>query len=158
MSNNKPMCDDTLANKGALDHGDLIRASDDLIQYTAEWLVNNYVADWDYDDTHTYEYFVNEHINEMKSNPYDVGICYTSTMETDTDTWEEFGDEHEVQFSYDLVNMKWKLYLDNELIHEDDLDENKWGVLYGTGYDELCGDLFDLCNEYAPLPDEHEYC
>ena len=140
-------------NKGEV--REIIRADDEFIRYIAEWLAYNYeLYDNDVEDE---EKAINERLKSIMDNPTDVGIVYTSCMETDTDTWEEFGDEHEIQFSYDLCAMKWKLYLDNELIHEEDLDEHKWGYLYGFGYDELCGDLFDLCNEYAPLPDEHEY-
>ena len=131
----------------------IIRADDEFIRFIAEWCVDNYESISD----EPYESLVQQYVDDIIKEPTDVGIVYTSCMETDPDTYEMFGDEHEIQFSYDLCAMKWKLYLDNELIHEDDLDEHKWGYLYGFGYDELCGDLFMLCTEYAPLPDEHEY-
>jgi hypothetical protein len=135
-----------------------IRATEKFIRFIAEWLVDNYDLYDDLADDMTEDSLIEERINRITSNPTDVGIVFTSCMETDTDTWEEFGDEHDIQFSYDLCAMTWKLYLDNVLIHEEALDEHKWGYLYGMGYDEMCGDLFDLCGQYAPLPDEHEYC
>lgn len=154
MSNNNPMCDDTLANKGVADPDRAFHLTDEMVHDLAVWLYFEYEAPF---HEHTYDdRGIKEQRCDICDDLTDVGVVYTTCMEYDPVGNRYIGDEHDVQFSYDLVKGKVKLYLDNDLIYYDDLTADLW--VAGMDYDTVCGDIFDLCNEYAPLPDEHEYC
>lgn len=149
MSNNKPMCDDTLANKG--EEQLQIRATDEQIRAIVDFQNGEYG-------------YCDEEIEvaKIKSNPHYVGLVYTTF---DDDEVDEDGDviEHELQVSVNLCDMKWLVFCDNVLVYTEDLDGDElldldWSSIFEAfvGYaSESIPTDEQKENEHNPYMDEH---
>jgi hypothetical protein len=147
------MCDDTLANKGAVDPDRKIKASDEFIRAIAQYSCDEFGGDLD------------DEIERILNRPELVSLLYTtfeSGLEDDVDEDDDPID-HELQISVDLINMKWLIYSDNVLVWTEDLDNDDLGMLdWSTMFDtfasyacEMIPDDEQIANEHNPYMDEH---
>lgn len=96
---------------------DVIRASEEQMRTLAEHLIEEYRFDY----LDNYEEMVADQIEEMRRDPHDVSILYTTFDEvTDDDEYIE----HEIQISMDLCKMINKVYVDNVFVYAEDIVES----------------------------------
>ena len=153
MSNNKPMCDDTLANKGVAEPRALwnehINATPEQVFRIVQYLSDEFNQDF------------NDEFFDLMKKPDDVGLMYTTFDEFDEN--DELVAGHEYQISLDLISMTFKVYTDNVFVHhepfgDDDLRDFDFDSLYNRFLD-IAYDLIptdeQIANEQNPYMDEH---